>query len=186
MPPAPPPDTPPLKYLFPFRQRPNLLDRDRIVVPSGWDSWGKIGVVREGFDCNRWSEAWENDLENDGGNGGAKALYRAMVEAEDIDEVLHLFNLPTCKRLTGNRSTGCGASCTYHNRTRANFPRKALRNALQRSRARSPSNFPPARESWRTLHGRCCWTNGFIQFQSANRRGQCLSHIKVNSIPQLV
>ncbi|KAG8952640.1 hypothetical protein FRC04_004002 [Tulasnella sp. 424] len=86
MPPAPPPDTPPLKYLFPFRQRPNLLDRDRIAVPSGWDSWGKVGVVREGFDCSRWSEAWENDLENDGSNGGAKALYRTVVEAEDTDK----------------------------------------------------------------------------------------------------
>lgn len=89
MPPAPPPDTPPLKYLFPFRQRPNLLDRDRIALPAGWDTWGKIGFVRENFDCAKWSEAWDKELE-DGGNGGAtgaKALYAELIGIEDTDKV---------------------------------------------------------------------------------------------------
>ena len=32
---------------FPFMHKPNTLDRDRIVVPAGWDSWGKIVVILE-------------------------------------------------------------------------------------------------------------------------------------------
>ena len=49
----------PHKNPFPFNTRPNTLDRDRIVVPAGWDSWGKIGVLRDGFDAQRRGEAKE-------------------------------------------------------------------------------------------------------------------------------
>lgn len=67
-PPAPPPsmsgEAPtPARNPFPFQHKPNTLDRDRIVVPAGWDSWGKIGVLRDGFDAKAWGEAWENDLD---------------------------------------------------------------------------------------------------------------------------
>ena len=47
---------------FPFVHKPNTLDRDRIVVPGGWDSWGKIVVLRDGFDAKAWGEAWLRDL----------------------------------------------------------------------------------------------------------------------------
>ncbi|OCF34912.1 hypothetical protein I316_03459 [Kwoniella heveanensis BCC8398] len=42
---------------FPFPYRANALDRDAIMVPSGWDSWGKINVLREGFDPARIGKA---------------------------------------------------------------------------------------------------------------------------------
>ena len=63
---------------FPFAEKPNILDRDRILVPSGWDSWGKISVLRDGFDSKSWSEAWDRDIEGDGGTG-AKLLYAELV-----------------------------------------------------------------------------------------------------------
>ncbi|KAF8313277.1 DLIC-domain-containing protein [Clavulina sp. PMI_390] len=82
-PPPPPPDSPPLKYPFPFSSTPNTLDRDRILVPAGWDSWGKIAVLRDGFDASRWSEAWERDLDAEGEQelprGGARALFREII-----------------------------------------------------------------------------------------------------------
>ncbi|KAJ3888612.1 hypothetical protein GG344DRAFT_89867 [Lentinula edodes] len=56
---------------FPFFHRPNTLDRDRVVIPSGWDSWGKIA-----------GEGWEADLESEGGEdvkNGAKRMYRDLV-----------------------------------------------------------------------------------------------------------
>jgi len=68
---------------FPFQHKPNTLDRDRIVVPAGWDSWGKISVLREGFDAKSWGEAWERDLEETEGQGtgeaGAKKLFGVLV-----------------------------------------------------------------------------------------------------------
>jgi len=74
--------TPP-RNPFPFQHKTNTLDRDRIVVPAGWDSWGKIAVLREGFDAKSWGEAWERDVDMDAvdtvGTQGAKALYSTLV-----------------------------------------------------------------------------------------------------------
>ncbi|WRT63175.1 uncharacterized protein IL334_000078 [Kwoniella shivajii] len=47
---------------FPFPHRANVLDRDAVMVPSGWDSRGKINVLREGFDPTRICKAFENSL----------------------------------------------------------------------------------------------------------------------------
>ncbi|KAF5363392.1 hypothetical protein D9756_000241 [Leucocoprinus leucothites] len=73
----------PIRNPFPFQHKPNTLDRDRIVVPAGWDSWGKISVLREGFDAKSWGEAWEHDLEEADGQGsgeaGAKKLFAMLV-----------------------------------------------------------------------------------------------------------
>ncbi|KAH7877137.1 dynein light intermediate chain-domain-containing protein [Lentinula edodes] len=66
---------------FPFSHRPNTLDRDRVVIPSGWDSWGKIAVLRE-FEPTVWGEGWEADLESEGREdvkNGAKKMYRDLV-----------------------------------------------------------------------------------------------------------
>ena len=69
---------------FPFLHKPNTLDRDRVVVPAGWDSWGKIAVLRDGYDAKAWGEAWEHDLSSesgaDGGSGaGARKQYATLV-----------------------------------------------------------------------------------------------------------
>lgn len=72
----------PIRNPFVFHHRPNTLDRDRIVVPAGWDSWGKIGVLREGFEARLWGEAWDTDVA-DGSEtedaSGAKRMYRMLV-----------------------------------------------------------------------------------------------------------
>lgn len=31
--------------------RPQVVDRDTVLVPAGWDSWGKVHVLNETFDC---------------------------------------------------------------------------------------------------------------------------------------
>ncbi|KAL4081422.1 dynein light intermediate chain-domain-containing protein [Scleroderma yunnanense] len=73
----------PMRNLFIFHHKPNTLDRDRIVIPAGWDSWGKISVLREGFEAKAWGEAWDVDLEARGTDteeaNGAKKLYRTLV-----------------------------------------------------------------------------------------------------------
>lgn len=40
-----------------------LIDRERIVIPPTWDSWGKIRVFREGFDVEGVSKAWTVDVQ---------------------------------------------------------------------------------------------------------------------------
>ncbi|KAF9480672.1 dynein 1 light intermediate chain [Pholiota conissans] len=106
MPPAPSPSMTgsegqaPVRNLFPFTHKPNTLDRDRIVVPAGWDSWGKIGVLRDGFDAKVWGEAWERDLdvEDDASSGesGAKKAYANLVPDQGSKPPpLPPFNNPT-------------------------------------------------------------------------------------------
>ncbi|KAI0340892.1 hypothetical protein BDW22DRAFT_1359733 [Trametopsis cervina] len=89
----------PVRTSFPFQHKPNTLDRDRIMVPAGWDSWGKIGVLREGFDAKAWGEAWEHDLEEGEGESGessARKLYNILVEDRGIKPPpLPPFNNPT-------------------------------------------------------------------------------------------
>ncbi|ODN99291.1 hypothetical protein I350_07456 [Cryptococcus amylolentus CBS 6273] len=47
---------------FPFNHRANVLDRDAVMVPSGWDSWGKINVLRDGFDPALVEKGWKVSL----------------------------------------------------------------------------------------------------------------------------
>lgn len=41
----------------------NVIDRDKIVVPPNWDSWGKIRVLREGFEVEDVSKGWSIDID---------------------------------------------------------------------------------------------------------------------------
>ena len=113
MPPAPTPSSSeaqaPVRNLFPFVHKPNTLDRDRIVVPAGWDSWGKISVMRDGFDAKMWGEAWERDLEageQETSEAGAKKAYATLVPDQGskvncfislfLQSSLHLCSLRHC------------------------------------------------------------------------------------------
>ncbi|KAF4337837.1 dynein light intermediate chain [Fusarium beomiforme] len=40
----------------------NVIDRDKIVVPTNWDSWGKIRVLGGSFDADHISLAWSEDI----------------------------------------------------------------------------------------------------------------------------
>lgn len=41
----------------------NVTDRDHILVPPSWDSWGKIRILTEGFDVEGASQAWSQDIQ---------------------------------------------------------------------------------------------------------------------------
>ncbi|CAF3541134.1 unnamed protein product [Fusarium graminearum] len=40
----------------------NVIDRDKIVVPTNWDSWGKIRVLGGTFDAEQVSNSWSEDI----------------------------------------------------------------------------------------------------------------------------
>lgn len=41
----------------------NVIDRDKVVLPPNWDSWGKIRVLREGFDVEGVNQGWSIDID---------------------------------------------------------------------------------------------------------------------------
>lgn len=84
------------KKSFAFGWKPNVVDRDAIMVPCGWDSWGKIKVLREGFDPAVVADGWEEDMrreerrraakgqaEEEDKGAGAVAMWEAMIADPD-------------------------------------------------------------------------------------------------------
>ncbi|KIW27221.1 uncharacterized protein PV07_06980 [Cladophialophora immunda] len=41
----------------------NIVDRDKILVPPNWDSWGKIRILKEGFDPEAVANAWSVEIQ---------------------------------------------------------------------------------------------------------------------------
>ena len=72
----------PVRNPFPFNHKPNPLDRDHLVIPAGWDSWGKIEIVRQ-FEPKVWGDAWDRDLDPDSAltseEIGVKKMYSMIV-----------------------------------------------------------------------------------------------------------
>ena len=49
----------------PLKRQPlkhNVIDRDKVLVPPNWDSWGKIRVLRDGFEVESLSSAWSEEI----------------------------------------------------------------------------------------------------------------------------
>ena len=45
-----------VRILSSFVHKPNTIDHDHIVVPAGWDSWGRIAILCDTFDAKAWSQ----------------------------------------------------------------------------------------------------------------------------------
>jgi dynein light intermediate chain 1, cytosolic len=43
--------------------KPNYMERDKILIPPNWDSWGKIRPLREGTDLEAISDAWAIEIQ---------------------------------------------------------------------------------------------------------------------------
>ncbi|OAP61091.1 hypothetical protein AYL99_03292 [Fonsecaea erecta] len=41
----------------------NIVDRDKILVPPNWDSWGKIRILKDGFDPEAVANAWSVEIQ---------------------------------------------------------------------------------------------------------------------------
>ncbi|KAI1323606.1 dynein light intermediate chain-domain-containing protein [Xylariaceae sp. FL0255] len=83
----------------------NVIDRDKIVVPPNWDSWGKIRVLRDGFDVESVSQGWSVDIDQPfpttaqpeqqevaaetdaatGAEGSVIAMYEEQVQDNSLD-----------------------------------------------------------------------------------------------------
>jgi len=77
-----------LSIQSPLRQQTlkhNVIERDKVFVPPHWDSWGKIRVLREGFDVEGINGGWSIDI-NSGDDaaaeteGGAVEVYEEVIK----------------------------------------------------------------------------------------------------------
>ncbi|CAO3656066.1 unnamed protein product [Mucor fragilis] len=84
---------------YQFHLKAQVIERDTVLVPSGWDSWGKIKVLREGFDCDHVSEGWDADMDavidrQKPGNTGARGTYEEAIPNGE-SEIQPQYNIPT-------------------------------------------------------------------------------------------
>lgn len=42
----------------------NVLDRDKILIPPNWDSWGKIRILQGGFEIETVAKAWSVEIQS--------------------------------------------------------------------------------------------------------------------------
>ena len=68
----------------------NVIDREKILVPPNWDSWGKIRVIREGFDVEGTSSGWSIDI-----RGPAPTAANESTEINDAETSSEGTVLPT-------------------------------------------------------------------------------------------
>ena len=59
----------------------NVIDRDKILVPSNCDSWGKIRVLREGFDVEETSRGWSLDIQAPDGSAANGNTATSVLES---------------------------------------------------------------------------------------------------------
>ncbi|KAI9023669.1 dynein light intermediate chain-domain-containing protein [Phycomyces nitens] len=76
---------------FPFTIKAQVVERDAVLVPSGWDSWGKLRVLREGFDCESVHQGWDSDMEaimdrQQPGGHGARGIYEDAIPDPETEE----------------------------------------------------------------------------------------------------
>lgn len=69
---------------YPFPYRANAVDREQICIPTGWDSFGKIRVLREGFDCATIARGWALDMGLDLDEEDAKTSASTLVSYESV------------------------------------------------------------------------------------------------------
>jgi dynein light intermediate chain 1 len=83
-----------IKSLLKQKQlKPNVIDRDRVLVSPNWDSWGKIRILREGFDVEGVSDKWSVDIQiprtmsatPNGGTNGDAPVEGEQFTNEDTD-----------------------------------------------------------------------------------------------------
>ncbi|KAG0379829.1 hypothetical protein BGX24_011428 [Mortierella sp. AD032] len=68
---------------FHFKKRAQVVERDQVMVPAGWDSIGKIKVLRNGFDCEGVADGWDLDAKGTGESEAEKAAEGARKVYEE-------------------------------------------------------------------------------------------------------
>jgi dynein light intermediate chain 1 len=70
---------------FPFSHRASTVERDVLLVPAGWDTFGKIRALRDGFDCAGMANGWEWDVQVERIRR-SRGLPKGSAEAESLAE----------------------------------------------------------------------------------------------------
>ncbi|KAG9303822.1 hypothetical protein G9A89_018719 [Geosiphon pyriformis] len=78
------------KSNYGFNVKAQVLERDTVMVPAGWDTWGKIKTIREDFECERMLQGWDYDMEVNPDVATTDRINGESISAKkDYDEVVY-------------------------------------------------------------------------------------------------
>ncbi|TPX56278.1 hypothetical protein PhCBS80983_g04674 [Powellomyces hirtus] len=82
------PHTVQTKSPFALTKKVQVVERDTVFVPSGWDSWGKIKVLRQGFDCRAMAgqPKQADDADVDDESGTPRDMYESVVVPPSVQD----------------------------------------------------------------------------------------------------
>ena len=113
---------PPRLSRYPFTGKANVIDRESITVPTGWDSYGKIRVLKESFDCSYIGNSWARDLHRNLDVAATPQMGNGVADGEEQQSLLKIWE----SALDPSRSAGKGVSSRQRlRRTPANGARAA-------------------------------------------------------------
>ena len=61
----------------------NVIDREKILIPPNWDSWGKIKVLRDRFDVEGVSRGWSIDIDKEPHDRDESQTNKDVIQSED-------------------------------------------------------------------------------------------------------
>uniref|UniRef100_A0A093UU79 Cytoplasmic dynein 1 light intermediate chain 2 n=1 Tax=Talaromyces marneffei PM1 TaxID=1077442 RepID=A0A093UU79_TALMA len=67
-------------FILQFMRTILLKHRDKVLVPANWDSWGKIRIIREGFDIEGVGDAWSIEIQE-----SSRPLVNGARQGEDAE-----------------------------------------------------------------------------------------------------
>lgn len=85
-----------------------VIERDVALVPSGWDSWGKLRVLREGFDCEAVNDGWDADMDavtdkQQPGAHGSRGIYEEVISDPSLKDQVKYFCLSEKKKTAADK-----------------------------------------------------------------------------------
>lgn len=62
----------------------NVVDREGVLVPPGWDTWAKIKVLKDSFDAEGISKAWKDETQMPDNVTNVKELFASTDEEDGV------------------------------------------------------------------------------------------------------
>ncbi|KAI8872239.1 hypothetical protein GQ42DRAFT_153789 [Ramicandelaber brevisporus] len=88
--------------MYPYRHRAQVIDRSTLLIPAGWDSWGKIRATVTGFECQRIYTAWSGDITGESEGAGVRETALAITLA-NLPQPPPTLNVPSITQRYGGR-----------------------------------------------------------------------------------
>ena len=87
--------------------KPDIINRDKLLVPPNWDSWGKIRILKEGFEIETIAKAWSIEIHEEPEQDFSSSVVSANLNGEpeiDDNSAVSIFEASLPNPMNGRRA----------------------------------------------------------------------------------